>query len=157
MIDYSVGSIYNTPMRKLGEEIRTLRQELKLTAKDLANKIGVDPTYITYIEKHGKIPSPAVMEKIRIVLGKEIIDYEMLETIYLKTKYPEVCRKFEKGQKDMADEFIQKAGKLLKKDMTPEEKKEAKKYFKEHIAKLREFTIKFARAIKSLEEMEKSI
>ena len=144
-------------MRKLGEEIRIRRQELKLTAKDLANKIGVDPTYITYIEKHGKIPSPAVMEKIGAVLGKEVIDYEILETIYLKTKYPEVCKKFERGQKDISDEFIQKAGKLIKKDMTLEEKKEAKKYFKEHITKLKELAIKFAKAIKDLEEMEKSI
>lgn len=144
-------------MRKLGEEIRIRRQELKLTAKDLANKIGVDPTYITYIEKHGKIPSPAVMEKIGAVLGKEVIDYEILETIYLKTKYPEVCKKFERGQKDISDEFIKKAGRFLKKALTPEEKKEAKKYFKEHIGKLNELTVKFARAIKQLEEMEKSI
>jgi transcriptional regulator with XRE-family HTH domain len=157
MIDYSVCLTYNAVMKKLGEEIRALRQELKLTAKDLANKIGVDPTYITYIEKHGKIPSPAVMEKIRAVLGKKVIDYEMLETIYLKTKYPEVCKKFEKGQKDIADEFIQKAGMLLKKVATKEEKKEAKKHFKEARAKLEELVIKFSKTIKQLEEMEKSL
>lgn len=145
-------------MRKLGEEIRVRRQELKLTAKGLANKIGVDPTYITYIEKHGKIPSPAVMDKIKAALGRgDVYTSDMLDTIYLKTKYPEVCQKFERGQKDISDEFIQKAGRLIKKDMSTEEKKEAKKYFKEHIAKLNELTIKFARAIKSLEEMEKSI
>ncbi len=152
MIDYSVYLTYNTAMRKLGEEIRTRRQSLKLTAKDLANTIGVDPTYITYIEKHGKIPSPAVMEKI-----KDALDDEILDTIYLKTKYPEVCKKFEEGQKDMADDFIQKAGILLKKDMSAKEKKEAKKQFKEAITKLGELVIKFSRTIKKLEEMEKSI
>lgn len=139
-------------MEILGEEIRTDRQRLKLTIKDLANKVGVHPTYITYIERHGKIPSPAVMEKIKNVLGDELLD-----TIYLKTKYPEVCKKFERGQKDIADEFIANAGRLLKKDMTPEEKEKAKKQFKEAKAKLEALVIKFSRAIKKLGEMEETI
>ena len=84
-------------MEKLGEKIRTRRQSLKLTAKDLAKKIGVDPTYITYIEKHGKFPSPAVMKKI-----ENALEDPMLGSIYLKTKYPEVCKEFEEGQKDVA-------------------------------------------------------
>jgi transcriptional regulator with XRE-family HTH domain len=152
MIDYSVIALYNTFMKKLGEEIRSRRQSLKLTAKDLAHKLGVDPTYITYIEKHDKIPSPALMDKIENVLGDK-----MLSTIYLRTKYPEVCKKFERGQKDIASEFIEKAGGFIKNDMTPEERKTARREFRDAKAKLKVLIRKFLAAIQKLEEMEASI
>ena len=152
MIDYSVITPYNTFMKKLGEEIRSRRQSLKLTAKDLAHKLGVDPTYITYIERHDKIPSPALMDKIENVLGDKT-----LSTIYLRTKYPEVCKKFEKGQKDIASEFVEKAGEFIKSDMTPEEKKTARKEFRGAKAKLKVLISKFLAAIQKLEEMEASI
>lgn len=152
MIDYLVVIGYNTSMRKLGEEIRADRQRLKLRIKDLADKVGVHPTYITYIEKHDKIPSPALMERI-----KNVLDDEMLETIYLKTKYPGVCKKFEQKQKDIADEFIQRAEKLIKKDMASEEKKEVRKELGEAKVKLKALAMKFLGAVKKLEEMEASI
>ncbi len=152
MIDYSVIVFYNTFMKKLGEEIRLRRQSLKLTAKDLAHKLGVDPTYITYIEKHDKIPSPALMDKIENVLGDK-----MLTTIYLKTKYPEVCKKFEIGQRDIAGEFILKAGGFIKRGMTIEEKKIAKKEFKDAKVRLKALIREFLEAIQKLEEMEASI
>ena len=152
MIDYSVNLIYNTTMEKLGEEIRARRQGLKLTAKDLAKKIGVDPTYITYIEKHGKFPSPAVMKKIEDTLGDPI-----LGSIYLKTKYPEVCKEFEEGQKDVADEFLRSIRNALKERKTPEEKKEIKKRLGEYKAKLHVIVSKFSSTIKKLEDMEESL
>ncbi len=152
MIDYSVNLIYNTTMEKLGEEIRTRRQSLKLTAKDLAKKIGVDPTYITYIEKHGKFPSPAVMKKIETAL-----EDPMLGSIYLKTKYPEVCKEFEEGQKDVADEFLRSIRNAIKSNTTPEEKKEIKRRLEEYKAKLREIVKRFSNTIVKLEDMEKSL
>ena len=105
MIDYSVIMPYNTFMKKLGEEIRLRRQSLKLTAKDLAHKLGVDPTYITQIEKHEKIPSPALMEKIDNVLGDN-----MLTTIYLRMKHPTMYKKlaeFEAGREANIDSEIE--------------------------------------------------
>ena len=152
MIDYSVNLTYNTTMGKLGEEIRTRRQSLKLTAKDLANKIGVDPTYITYIEKHGKFPSPAVMKKI-----EETLEDPMLGSIYLKTKYPEVCKEFEEGEKNIADEFLRSIRNALKNHKTSEEKKEIKKRLEEYKAKLREIVNRFSNTIVKLEDMEKSL
>ena len=126
MIDYSVIIMYTLAMDAikefgtLGQRIREIRQESKLTAKDLANKVGVHPTYITYIEKHGKIPSPALLKKIQDTLDDPILDH-----IYLQTKYPEVCDKYENGQKNINTEFLEKAQALmLKKNPTPEEKKE---------------------------------
>ena len=151
MIDYTVVISYNVTMEKLGEVIKADRLRLKLRIKDLAEKVGVHPTYITYIEKHGKIPSSALMAKI-----KNVLDDEMLDTIYLRTKYPDVCRKFEQGQKDIADEFIEKAGRLVKKDMTPEEKKEVRKQLNTWKAKLHELAVKFAKTIKDLNELEKT-
>jgi len=152
MIDYSVNSIYNKTMEKLGEEIRARRQSLKLTAKDLAKRIGVDPTYITYIEKHGKFPSPAVMKKI-----EDTLEDPMLGSIYLKTKYPEVCKEFEEGQKNVADEFLRSIKNTLKNHKTPEEKKEIKKRLEEYKAKLREIVKGFLNTIVKLEDMEKSL
>ncbi len=152
MIDYSLGLTYNAIMEKLGEEIRAARQSLKLTAKDLANKIGVDPTYITYIEKHGKIPSPAVMKKIEDALGDP-----MLSTIYLQAKYPEVCKEFEEGQKNVADEFLKNIKNALKNHKTSEEKKEIKRQLEEYKTKLREIVKGFLNTIVKLEDMEKSL
>lgn len=150
MIDYSVHLIYTASMEKLGEAIRERRQSLKLTARDLANKVGIDPTYITYIEKHNKIPSPAVMEKI-----ENILEDPMLSTIYLKTKYPDVCKKFERGQKDIAAEFMENAKKLIKKNMAPEEKNEVKKQLKIFKTELGKIANKFLGTIEKLEKMEK--
>ncbi len=152
MIDYSVNSIYNKTMEKLGEEIRARRQSLKLTAKDLAKKIGVDPTYITYIEKHGKFPSPAVMKKI-----EDTLEDPMLGSIYLKTKYPEICKEFEEGQKNVADEFLRSIKNTLKNHKTPEEKKEIKKRLEDYKAKLWEIVKSFSITIEKLEDMEKSL
>jgi len=139
-------------MKNLGEEIRANRQISKLTAKDLANKIGVDPTYITYIEKHGKIPSFTVMKKI-----KDVLDDPMLGSIYLETKYPEVCKEFEEGQKNIADEFLRSIRNALKNHKTPEEKKEIKRRLKEYRAKLWEIVKRFSTTIVKLEDMEKSL
>ncbi|MDD5432978.1 MAG: helix-turn-helix transcriptional regulator [Candidatus Omnitrophica bacterium] len=139
-------------MKNLGKEIRASRQISKLTAKDLANKIGVDPTYITYIEKHGKIPSPAVMKKI-----EDVLDDPMLGSIYLETKYPEVCKEFEEGQKNIADEFLRSIKNALKNHKTSEEKKEIKRRLEEYKAKLGEIVRRFSNTIVKLEDMEKSI
>ena len=157
MIDYSVIIMYTLAMDAikefgtLGQRIREMRQESKLTAKDLANKVGVHPTYITYIEKHGKIPSPALLKKIQDALDDPILDH-----IYLQTKYPEVCNKYENGQKNINTEFLEKARALmLKKNPTPEEKKEVRKYIKESEVKLRGLTMEFLQTIKKLKGMEK--
>ena len=135
----------------LGQRIKELRQELKLTAKDLARKVGVHPTYITYIEKHGKIPSPALLKKIQVALDDPILDH-----IYLATKYPDVCEKYESGQRNINTEFLEKAQALmLKKNPTPEEKKEVRKYIKESEVRLRGLTMEFLQTIKKLKGMEK--
>ena len=158
MIDYSVAIMYTLAMDPikefgtLGQRIKNRRQELKLMVKDLASKVGVHPTYITYIEKHGKIPSPALLKKIQAALDDPVLDH-----IYLVTKYPDVCKKFEKEQKNIAGEFLEKAKKLIKKDMTPEEKKEVRKYLKESQSEIKALIVEFMGTMKKLTDIEKSL
>ena len=87
-------------MENLGVTIRKIRNELTLKVYELAKEVGVSPVYITQIEKHGKLPSPAVMKKI-----SEVLCDEQLFDIYLKMKYPVV---YDKGSKKEVDsEFKQ--------------------------------------------------
>lgn len=69
----------------LGESIRHWRKESGLKVMDLAAHCGVDPAYITQIEKGKKLPSPEVMRKIAKRLG--VID---LLLIYVQEKYPDI-------------------------------------------------------------------
>ena len=48
----------------LGQLIRIRRKKLQLTAEDLANKVGIDRTYISKIENHDFLPSPKVLTKL---------------------------------------------------------------------------------------------
>ena len=71
---------------KLGELIRARRKKLGLKVKDLAKEVGIHPVYMTQIEKHNKLPSPAVYNNIEKILGTN------LRKIYLKEKYPKLSK-----------------------------------------------------------------
>ena len=62
--------------KNLGQNIRDKRLALGLKVYELAQKVEVNPVYITQIEKHGKLPSPSIIERIEHALQIE-----------LKTKY----------------------------------------------------------------------
>jgi transcriptional regulator with XRE-family HTH domain len=72
-------------MENLGMKIRKQREKLGLKVYELANKIGVNPVYITQIEKHNKLPSPTVFKKIEkaLKLGPDF------QKLYVQKKYPE--------------------------------------------------------------------
>lgn len=91
-------------MEKLGVTIRKIRNELDLKVYELAKEVGVSPVYITQIEKHGKLPSPAVMKKI-----SEVLCDEQLFDIYLKMKYPVVYGTASKRKVDSEFKQINKA------------------------------------------------
>jgi transcriptional regulator with XRE-family HTH domain len=76
-------------MVKFGQLIRTKREKLGLKVKDLAKKVGIHPVYMTQIEKHNKLPSPAVYKDIEKVLGTE------LRELYLKEKYPKLSKQLD--------------------------------------------------------------
>jgi len=91
-------------MEKLGVTIRKIRNELALKVYELAKEVGVSSVYITQIEKHGKLPSPAVMKKI-----SEVLCDEQLFDIYLKMKYPVVYGTASKREVDSEFKQINKA------------------------------------------------
>ena len=73
--------------------IRKSREKLALKAYELAREVGINPVYITQIEKHDKLPSLNVMKRISEVLcNKRLFD------MYLKMKYPVVYGKTNKRE-----------------------------------------------------------
>jgi len=72
-------------MPNIGIEIRARRQELGLKVYELANKVGVHPVYITKIEKHNRLPTPAVFKRICEVLKLPKKFYDL----YFNDKYGE--------------------------------------------------------------------
>lgn len=71
-------------MKNVGELIREKRKQLEMKVYELAKKVGVDPVYITQIEKHNKLPSLEVFNRIC-----KIIDLDC-KSQYLAQKYPEL-------------------------------------------------------------------
>lgn len=70
-------------MGKLGKAIRETRKEKKLKVYELAKKAGVNPVFITQIEKSCRFPSEKVLDKIGKTLG---CDFKLL---YYAEKYPD--------------------------------------------------------------------
>ena len=68
-------------MEKLGEIIRIYRKEKKLKGFQFAKKLGIHPTYVTLIERYNKIPAPSLIRKIEKVLGIDLKDMYIKETI----------------------------------------------------------------------------
>jgi len=74
-------------MQNLGTIIRQRREKLGLKVYELAKKVGINPVYITQIEKHGKLPSPKVIDSLEQALDVH------LWNLYLGEKHPEVLKK----------------------------------------------------------------
>lgn len=52
---------------RLGSDIKMARQALRLTRKDLAEKVDIDPRYLANIENSGDIPSiPVLFDLVKI-------------------------------------------------------------------------------------------
>jgi len=79
-----------------GAAIRELRKSQGLKAYELAEKVGIERTYITYIEKHNRLPSFFVMKKISDLLCRP----ELLR-VYIKIKCSSLCE----GE-EVADEIL---------------------------------------------------
>jgi transcriptional regulator with XRE-family HTH domain len=55
--------------KRLGRRIMTLRKELGLTQEDLAFEVGVNRSYMGFIERGERNPSLAMLKKIAKALG----------------------------------------------------------------------------------------
>jgi len=67
----------------IGALIRKLREEQGFKGSELAEKAGIDRTYLIKIEKNNMLPSFFVMKKISDSLRKP----ELLE-VYMRIKFP---------------------------------------------------------------------
>ncbi len=76
--------VYTVVMEDLGMAIRKRRLELGLKVYELANKVKVNPVYITQIEKHNSPPSIRIFRAIEKVLKLD----EKLRKTYIFLKYP---------------------------------------------------------------------
>ncbi|MDE2222995.1 MAG: helix-turn-helix transcriptional regulator [Candidatus Omnitrophica bacterium] len=79
---------YTSGMANMGQIIRKRRKYLKLQVKELGNKVGVDPVYITQIEVHNKMPSLEVYKKIE----KALLLPPYYRTQYFREKHPEYTK-----------------------------------------------------------------
>ena len=59
-------------LERLGKQLRFIRKEQDLTQEQLAEKIGVHPTYIGKIESGKSNPSTIMMFKLSRALGVKL-------------------------------------------------------------------------------------
>jgi len=63
----------------LGRRIRDRRQELNLTVRGFASRIGVQPPFVTDIEADRRRPSPEVLDRIASVLDLPLAELQALD------------------------------------------------------------------------------
>ena len=133
----------------LGGLLKARRKILKLTAEELADKAGIDRTYITKIETDDKLPSPVIMEKITNALSDED-----LFKAYIKIKYPMVYSRVKARDLFLDVEIGNIMEAIDKKNMTLEETKKLEWRIKRFDALSKKAKIKLKKLTKKLQEIE---
>jgi len=133
----------------LGGLLKARRKILKLTAEELADKAGIDRTYITKIETDDKLPSPVIMEKIANALGDED-----LFKAYIKIKYPMVYSRVKARDLFLDVEIGNIMEEIGKKNMTLEETKKLEWRIKRFDILSKKAKIKLKKLTKKLQEIE---
>ena len=133
----------------LGGLLKARRKILKLTAEELADKAGIDRTYITKIETDDKLPSPVIMEKITNALSDED-----LFKAYIKIKYPMVYSRVKARDLFLDVEIGNIMEEIGKKNMTLEETKKLEWRIKRFDILSKKAKIKLKNLTKKLQEIE---
>jgi transcriptional regulator with XRE-family HTH domain len=136
-------------MENLGVAIRKKRERLGLKVYELADVAGVDPVYITRIEKQGKLPSPLIMEKI----SKALSDEDLFK-LYLKIKYPMVYDRIKPVDSFLDVEIEKIMEEMGKKNISAEEVKKLEWRLSRFEALANKAKIKLQKLAKKLEEIE---
>ena len=69
-IFYAILFLYmSNSAKKLGENIRRIREEKQMTQTDLCRKLGVDRAYMSNVENGKKNPTLLTIDKIARALG----------------------------------------------------------------------------------------
>lgn len=138
-------------MENLGAAIRKRREERNLKVYELADAVGVDPVYITRIEKHEKLPSPLIMEKI----AKALSDEDLFKS-YLKLKYPMVYERIKPADIFLDAEIEKIMEEMDKKNISPEEAKKLEWRISRFETLAKKAKIKLQKLTKKLQEIENS-
>lgn len=96
MLDYTDASL----LKEIGGRIRTLRQERKLSLRDLAFKIGMEPSNLSVIENGKSNPQLLTYAKIAAALHvslKELFDFDFNFEVFSDQASRYVPRKHDKG------------------------------------------------------------
>lgn len=109
-------------MTDFGTTIKNLRKERQITQRDLAEKVGVDFTYISKIE-NDRLENPP-SEKTIIEIAK-VLEADADELILLAKKVPESIRDVIVDD-DLATAFLRKVS-----QMSPEQRKKFKDFIDE--------------------------
>ena len=137
-------------MKRFGTILREARTICGLKGYELAKKVGVNPVYITQIEKHDKLPSPLVMKKITDVLK----DRTLFET-YLKIKYPILHEIFQKEENDLNGECHELGLELTDPKISQEKREGAKKRVNQLITRTYAAIDRHKKILVMLENIEK--
>ena len=131
--------------------LREARKARGLKGYELAKKAGVNPVYITQIEKHDKLPSSLVMKKITDVLK----DRTLFET-YLKIKYPILHEIFQEEEKDLNRESNELSMELTEPNISQEKREGAKKRVFQLITRTRAAIDRHKKILVMLEGIERT-
>ncbi|MCC6356462.1 MAG: helix-turn-helix domain-containing protein [Verrucomicrobiae bacterium] len=66
--------------RTLGERIKELRQKANMSLRQLAERIGKSPPFVSDVELGRRYPSEGVLEDIARVLGADATELKKLDT-----------------------------------------------------------------------------
>lgn len=94
-------------MSQFGELLRNLRKQRKVTQRQLAERVGIDFTYISKIES-GTMDPPAEDKIIRIA---EVLQVQSEELILVANKVPKSFQRLITENKDIPV-FLRKASEL---------------------------------------------
>ena len=96
MLDYTDASL----LKEIGGRIRTMRNERQLSLRDLAFKIGMEPSNLSVIENGKSNPQLLTYAKIAGALQlslKELFDFDFNFEAFFDQAPTYVPRKHEKG------------------------------------------------------------
>ena len=100
-----------TKSSRFGAEIRRLRKSAKKGLRELAREIEISPTYLTLIEREGKIPSSRIVE-----LLAKCLDGDVFRLFGLSGQVPQDVEDVVRRRPEMWA-LIRKAGRLTLKEI----------------------------------------
>ncbi|WP_234117167.1 helix-turn-helix domain-containing protein [Clostridium hydrogenum] len=100
-------------MSRVGEKIRTIREEANLSQKQFGKKLGVNEGFVKEIEEGRKVINDSLISRIKKVFGKDINDINMIADNEDKDEKPRVLS-YEPKKKDTNETWMNALSSILK-------------------------------------------